>query len=322
MKPTVISLFSGCGGSSLGYKWAGFKELLAIDFDKLAVETFKMNFPEVPCWQKDIKKVSGKEILDFCKIKKGELSLLDASPPCQGFSISGKHRVLDSRNDLFRDFIRLIKELDPMVFVMENVSGLIKGKMKGLFIEIMNELKSLPYQVKCKLMNAMYYEVPQSRERLIWTGIRKDLNKNYLFEAQRHFEIITTKQALKGLPVDNSRTLNDLGLKIWEKLRCGSFAKYHPKKHWFNSQKLNPNKPSSTITAKMMKRGHAGLYHWKYPRALNINELKRLATFPDDFQFIGRYEQQWAGIGNAVMPKFMEAIALNIKEQIFKQIET
>src|SRR3990167_2497045 len=98
---TVISLFSGCGGSSLGYKLAGFKELLAIDFDKNSVETFKLNFPDVPIWQKDIKEVGSQEILDFCKIKKGELDILDGSTPCQGFSMAGSKRVGDDRNSLF-----------------------------------------------------------------------------------------------------------------------------------------------------------------------------------------------------------------------------
>ena len=82
-KPTVISTFAGTGGSSLGYKWAGFQELLAIDWEAHAVECFKLNFPEVPVWHKDITKVTGKEILDFCKLKPGELDVLDGSPPCQ-----------------------------------------------------------------------------------------------------------------------------------------------------------------------------------------------------------------------------------------------
>ena len=83
--PTVISLFAGCGGSSLGYKMAGFEELLAIDFDENAVKTFKLNFPEVPIWLKDITQIKGKDILGFCSIKEGELDVLDGSPPCQGF---------------------------------------------------------------------------------------------------------------------------------------------------------------------------------------------------------------------------------------------
>ena len=109
-KPTVISTFAGCGGSSLGYKMAGFKELLAIDFDKNSVDTFKLNFPNVEIWQKDIKEVSSKDILDFCKLKVGELDILDGSPPCQGFSMAGKRKITDLRNDLFLEFTRLIDE--------------------------------------------------------------------------------------------------------------------------------------------------------------------------------------------------------------------
>lgn len=175
VEPTLISTFAGCGGSSLGYKLAGYKELLAIDFEKNAVETFALNFPEVPVWQKDITKVTGKEILEFCKIKKGELDLFDGSPPCQGFSTAGKRKLTDTRNDLFKDFVRLIIDLQPKVFVMENVSGMMKGGYKGKFNEIVQTLKDTGYNVKVKLMNAMWYEVPQSRERLIFIGIKKDL---------------------------------------------------------------------------------------------------------------------------------------------------
>ena len=92
-KPTVISTFAGCGGSSLGYKWAGFQELLAIEWDDNAVETFKLNFPEVPMWKRDMKAVTGKEILDFTGLKPGDLDILDGSPPCQGFSVIGKRDV-------------------------------------------------------------------------------------------------------------------------------------------------------------------------------------------------------------------------------------
>ena len=80
-KYTVISTFAGCGGSSLGYHWAGFKELLAIEWNKNAVETFKANFKDVPVWQKDIAECKGVDILNYCKIKKGELDILDGSPP-------------------------------------------------------------------------------------------------------------------------------------------------------------------------------------------------------------------------------------------------
>lgn len=173
-KYTVISTFAGCGGSSLGYKLSGFKELLAIDFNENAYETFKLNF-DCPVWLKDIKTVTSKEILTFCEINKNDLDVLDGSSPCQGFSTAGKRIVTDNRNDLFKEFVRLINELQPKVFVMENVSGMIKGTMKGMFKEIMTTLKKLNYQVKCKLMNAKYYNVPQSRQRVIFVGVLKKI---------------------------------------------------------------------------------------------------------------------------------------------------
>lgn len=317
--PTLVSTFAGCGGSSLGYRWAGYRELLAIDFDKNSVETFKLNFPEVPIWNKDIKTVSGSEILKTCRLKKGGLDLLDGSPPCQGFSTAGRRQVNDPRNDLFQEFVRLIEELAPRVFVMENVSGMVKGRMKGCFIEITKTLKALPYRVKCKLMDAKFYGVPQSRQRLIWIGIRKDIGQDPTFPTPLR-RVIPVKAALKGLPVDSSRTLNDLGLEVWKRCQPGdALDRYHPKGFWFNGKKLHPDRPSLTIDKMVLPSGGGGLFHWQHPRCMNIAELKRLSTFPDDFQFIGKFREQWARIGNAVMPKFMEAIASHIRKTVLDQ---
>src|SRR3990167_11332848 len=104
IKPTFISIFSGTGGSSLGYYWAGFKELLAIDFDLHAVQCFQLNFPDVPIWHKSVCDITGQEILDFCGIKHSELDIFDGSPPCQGFSMLGSRKVQDPRNKLFMDY--------------------------------------------------------------------------------------------------------------------------------------------------------------------------------------------------------------------------
>lgn len=174
--PIVISTFAGGGGSSLGYSMAGYRELLAVEWDNNAVATFKLNFPDVPVYHGDIAKLSVEECMRLAELSEpGELDLLDSSSPCQGVSTAGKRLLNDPRNQLFREFVRLLCGLKPKVFVMENVSGLIKGKMKLLFAEIMRELKASGYQVRCKLMNTMYFHVPQSRERLIWIGIRNDL---------------------------------------------------------------------------------------------------------------------------------------------------
>lgn len=174
-KFTVISTFSGCGGSSLGYQLAGGKVLLAVEMDDNAVETYKLNFPNTPVYHGDIHNLTSDEILKRCNLKPGELDILDGSPPCQGFSTAGKREYCDPRNQLYNEYIRLLRGLQPKVFVMENVSGLVKGKMKLIFKDILTELKASGYNVKVRLMNAMYYNVPQSRQRLIFIGVRNDL---------------------------------------------------------------------------------------------------------------------------------------------------
>ena len=286
-KPTVISTFAGTGGSSLGYKWAGFKELLAIDFDAHAVECFKLNFPEVPMWHKSVIDITGNEIMDFCKIKPGELDVFDGSPPCQGFSTAGKRHVRDSRNDLFAHYYRLVTEIQPKVFIMENVTGMAKGTMKGVFIEIMNVLKSGNYNVKCKQMNSKYYGVPQSRERLIFMGIRKDLNKIPVYPIPSK-NVITVRQAI-----------NRYG---YYKYRANySSGKVDIIKKTFNNPLLTLTKtPSWSV----------------FPQMFTIEELKILCSFPKDWKLTGTFENQWARLGNAVMPKFMQAIAKTIKRDI------
>lgn len=322
-RPTVISLFAGCGGSSLGYKWAGFRELLAIEWDRNAIETFRLNFPDTPIWGRDIRKVQGKEILEFCSLGKGGLDLLDGSPPCQGYSTAGKRKVTDERNDLFRHNIRLIDEIQPKVFVIENVSGLIKGTMKGLFKEYMQLLKELPYQVKCKLMNAKWYKVPQSRQRLIWIGVRNDLGIEPSYPA-RDKEVITTMKALENIiNIEKNPTPELKGnVKLWvNELKEGeALSKIAKKKigkeNYFNVKKVYKNRPSQTIN-RLFMAGAAGLIHYSENRWLTIDELKRIHSYPDDYKFIGKFEEQWARIGNSVPPKFMQAIAETIKNKVF-----
>ncbi|MCK4958004.1 MAG: DNA (cytosine-5-)-methyltransferase [Planctomycetes bacterium] len=169
--PTIISTFAGCGGSSLGYSMAGYRELLAIEWNDNAVAIFKLNFPGIPVYHGDIHELKVEQCLKLAGIKAGELDLLDGSPPCQGFSTAGKRQMDDKRNQLYMEFVRLLRGLRPKVFVMENVSGLVKGKMKLIFADIMRELKASGYKVRCKLLNAMYFNVPQSRQRLIFIGV-------------------------------------------------------------------------------------------------------------------------------------------------------
>jgi DNA (cytosine-5)-methyltransferase 1 len=316
---TVISLFAGCGGSSLGYKMAGFKELLAIDFDKNAVETFKLNF-DVPVWQRDLKTVTVQEILNFCNIKIGELDILDGSPPCQGFSTAGKRKVNDDRNDLFKEYARILDGLKPKVFVMENVSGMAKGKMKGRFIEIIKTLKALDYTVKCKLMNAMYYNVPQSRERLIFIGIRKDLGVEPSYPESNN-NIISAIQAIKGAVIDDCGKPKGILLNRMKKVRPGSnLGKTEKTTAHFSYVRCPINKPCMTIQ-KSISFGGITIFHPQEQRNLSIGELKRIASFPDEYKFSGNYELIVNRIGNSVPPLFMKAIAEHIRDTVFDDLK-
>ena len=174
-KPSVISLFCGAGGSSLGYQLSGCHELLGIDIDSIPCQAFQHNFPLTPIWHRDLTTVEIEEVLQYLDREVGQLDVLDSSLPCQGFSICGSRDVQDQRNDLFLETVRFIAGLRPKVFLIENVTGLVKGKMRRKFNQILFQLKSTGYKVKWKSINTIYYNVPQSRQRLIFLGVREDL---------------------------------------------------------------------------------------------------------------------------------------------------
>jgi DNA (cytosine-5)-methyltransferase 1 len=310
-KLTVISIFAGCGGSTLGYKLAGFKELLALDWDNLCEKSYKLNF-ESPFWNADITTVTPEELMKRANIKKGELCILDGSPPCQGFSTAGKRKILDPRNKLFLSFIKLVNRLQPQVFIMENVSGQYKGKMKGLFNEILKELRGTGYIIGAKLLNAANYGVPQARQRIFYIGVRPDLGKKPVFPKPQG-KIVSVKEAISDLKdqVATRKTTNAFIKKTLPLMRPGEGGnKYHPKGSYFNSKRVSWNRPASTILTQPF------LYHPFEDRVLSILEVKRLCSFPDDFKLAGTPTLQWKQLGNAVMPLQMKAIAETIKKDI------
>ena len=158
----VISTFSGCGGSSLGYKLSGYNVLCALEFMPNAAETYRLNFPNTPVLTKDIRETTGNDLLSIAKIKPFELDILDGSPPCCAFSVNGirekgwgkvrgysltKQRV----DDLFFEYIRIVKDLMPKVFVAENVKGLTMGTAKEVLNEVIEMLSDIGYIVKYKV---------------------------------------------------------------------------------------------------------------------------------------------------------------------------
>lgn len=310
--PTVISTFAGGGGSSLGYSMAGFHELLAVEWDDNAVETLRLNFPGLPIYHGDIAKLSVEECLRMAGLQPGELDVFDGSPPCQGFSSAGKRMIDDPRNQLFREYVRLLRGLKPKVFVMENVSGMVKGKMKLVFAEILRELKASGYRVSARLLNAMYFNVPQSRERMIFIGVREDLEIEPS-HPKAESQPITVKQAWDKLTVDVAGLdLTPLYQKYWKQTSPGeSLGKLQ------STRKLAFDRPSFTI---IKSEGNGGLYHPAECRMLHHSEFKRLASFPDNYMFTGQKKNKQERIGNSVPPLLMRSIASHIRYTSLDQI--
>ncbi len=309
--PTVISLFAGAGGSSLGYSMAGFRELLAVEWDDNAVETFKLNFPDVPIYHGDIAKLSVKECLKMTGLKPGELDVLDGSPPCQGFSTAGKRQLDDPRNQLFREYVRLLRGLKPRTFIMENVSGMVRGIMKLLFVEILKELKDCGYLVSAKVLNSKYFAVPQSRERMIFIGIRRDMKHNpshpsaetYPINVWTAFQNIKDKGDCPGM--------SEKYVDYWRKAGQGGVVGKQQ-----SHKRLSWSRPSFVL---QKASGYGGIYHPDEPRPLSTLERKRLGSFPLRFQFTN-WNMAIERIGNSVPPLFMRSIALHVKEHILKNV--
>ncbi len=309
--PTVISTFAGAGGSSLGYSMAGFRELLAVEWDDNAVETFKLNFPEVPVYHGDIAELSVEETLDMSGLQPGELDILDGSPPCQGFSTAGKRIMDDPRNQLFREYVRLLRGLQPKVFVMENVSGMVKGKMKLVFAEIMRELKASGYKVSARLMNTKHFNVPQSRQRMIFMGIRRDLGIESSHPRAKSKTISTGHAIAQCDDYEQlSRNLTKLQLERWRETRRG-----HAHHERYSLLRMDDARPAPTI---LQESGSGGHMHSAEPRLLHTGELKRIASFPDTFKFVGSWKDSVKRIGNSVPPLFMRAIAEHIRQEMLE----
>lgn len=319
--PTVISTFAGAGGSSLGYSMAGYRELLAVEWDNNAVETFKLNFPGVPVYHGDIAKLSVEECLKLAGLTgPRQLDVLDGSPPCQGFSTAGKRDFKDDRNQLFREYVRLLRGLQPKVFVMENVSGMVKGKMKLIFADILRELKASGYVVSARLLNAMWFGVPQSRERMIFIGVREDLGI-----VPSHPKAESRPVTVKSCYNDGGQTLLGVELERWVNIPPGGNWLNLPSKlingkaKYSNfHRKLNGDRPSFTM-GKEEHFSSGRFYHWSEPRRINDIELRRIGSFPDTFVFVGDSKVLHRRIGNSVPSLFMRAIALHVRREVLNK---
>lgn len=185
----MVSTFSGCGGSCLGFEMAGFDVVYATEFVEAARDTYRLNHPEhVFIDPRDVRAVQSSDILAKLGLEKGELDVFEGSPPCSSFSTAGKRDkgwgevkgysdTKQRTDDLFFEWARIMNGIQPKVFVAENVSGLVKGASFGYFKMIMEKLSSCGYVVAARLLNAKWLGVPQARQRLIFVGVRNDIAK-------------------------------------------------------------------------------------------------------------------------------------------------
>jgi len=322
----AVSLFAGGGGSSTGYRMAGGKILAINEFIPAAIDTYRANWPDTTILPGDVRKLTSEHILEAIGKSEGELDLLDGSPPCSAFSTAGakeknwgktkKYSDAEQSNveDLFFEYIRILRGIKPKVFVAENVAGLAKGAAKGYLNEIIRGLRDSGYEVACKVLDAKWLNVPQSRNRIIFVGIRNDIFKSEwrgLLHPKPQKSCVSLESAFNGLVLtyDDVKETSLKKFAVYELLKNMDVGTTHKKA--FTLTKNSPYKPSACITATTAKIGARETYHWDN-RAHTVSEIKRIMSVPDDYVLTGKYKQQVERLGRMVAPHMMKAVAENL----------
>lgn len=312
-----ISTFSGCGGSSTGVKMAGVQVLVATEFIKPAVETYRANHKGTIVLDSDIRQVDWEAVRKEHKLKRGQLDFSEGSPPCKSFSSAGtrsddwgkeklySENVYQRTDDLFYEEMRKIAEFMPKVFVCENVKGMVEGDAKGYFVEILRDLKALGYDVRAQVLNAAYLGVPQARERIIFVGVRNDLAKKGfapVFPKAKPY-VINVNDVLPHIAYVKSKYRGDI--------------KYVPAS--IPSPTIVASDGTNSETAGFSTGGFVETMEGER-RKYTIEELKKIFTFPEDFVFTGTYKQQFERIGRSVPPLMMYHIVAALRRNILEKL--
>lgn len=329
----VASTFSGCGGSCLGYRMAGYRVVYANEFIEEAQRTYKANHPNSYLDTRDIRQVRPEDVMEKADVNRGELDLLDGSPPCSAFSTAGKREAgwgkvkaysdkAQRVDDLFFEYVRLIDGIRPKVFVAENVSGLVKGTAKGYFKRILAALREPGYQVSCRVLDAQWLGVPQMRQRTIFVGVRDDLGVDPVHPEPLGYRYSVGEAIAETVGDSDAMQLHPgtLGYRYWHETAPGeSFSsaclRLSGRSGWLTHVKQALHRPVNTITQTTPQ-----LYHWGEPRSLSLGELRRASGFPDDFVLTGSFAQRWERIGRAVPPLMMACIAQTIADKILSKL--
>ncbi len=316
--PIAIDLFSGCGGFSTGLLDAGYQVVSGIDFDKPSIKCYEYNhsYRGSQGFVGDISMLSGEEILTMSGVT--SCDILVGGPPCQAFSIAGKRRALDdSRGQLIFDFIRLVHEIQPQVFIMENVPNLAKFDQGSLFNEIIQSLETLGYHVTHQVLHVADYGIPQMRKRMFVVGCQKQLltfpTPTHSSEQSSLFQqlplYLNAEDAIGDLPdvsLEKENMIPNHEPTIHSPQMIETFAQLKPGTRDRKSfhDKLSPNKLSYTLRAGSGNFSPLRPVHYKYPRVITVRESARIQSFSDDFIWIDSIPrmQQYRQVGNAVPP--------------------
>lgn len=333
----AASTFSGCGGSCLGYRMAGFHVAWANECDPAAIESYLPNHLHTMLDQRDIREVKGAEILEICG---GKVDLLDGSPPCVSFSSAGqrekswnklrKHAGITQRtDDLFAEYIRLIDEIRPRAFIAENVAGMVRGVSKGHFIEALRAMRALGYVVKARVLDAQWLGVPQHRERLFFVGFRDDLGVEPEFPTPMPYRYSLAEACpwLVGAEVEGANGYDGHAFEPCGDEPAATVQSGRPvridlppsrqKKGAYNVSDTSAMLPSPTVTVASPGNDMAIPGQGKR-RKFTIAELKRVCSFPDDFDLRGTYAQQWARLGNSVPPLMARAVGSCVRDVLLR----
>lgn len=328
-KYTSIELFAGAGGLALGLERAGFDHVLLNELDKAACSTLRFNRPEWNIIEGDIRNVDFSEYED-------SIDLLTGGFPCQAFSYAGKKLGFeDIRGTMFFEFARALKEIKPKVFLAENVKGLLNHDDGKTLETIKNIINELGYQlVEDNIYKAIFYKVPQKRERLILVGVRKDLvSKAQFVQPSPYKRILSVRDALKkgelfdtDVPVSIGQQYpkrkaeifdyvpeggywRDLPLDLQKEYMQGSFYLGGGKTGM--ARRLSWNEPSLTLTCAPAQK-QTERCHPSESRPLTVREYARIQTFPDNWSFQGSMSAQYKQIGNAVPVNLASALGRSL----------
>lgn len=302
----VVSLFSGAGGLDLGFVQAGHTIVWANDLYSDAVQTYRHNLGN-HIVEQDIKLISSNDIPD-CDIVIGGF-------PCQGFSVANtKRNTQDTRNELYKELLRVIRDKQPMFFLAENVKGIMSLDNGRAFQMIINDFSALNYNVQYRLLNAADFGVPQTRERVIIVGVRNDIDFHFHYP-----EPTNSKDGTGGLPrwksvieaignfpdPDTPNTLLNHTYSKY-KLNFNGYIGHRP---------IDPDKPSPTITARGDNKGGVVIHpHPNGLRRMTCREIATIQGFPMDFEFIGNNSSIYRQIGNAVPVRLAYCVANQFNE--------